>query len=127
MSVKLNNSTVREGCRIRARVRCGECGANNDVVRVNYRYGNASPRRSITNNSVLTRRTPRRLHHTAFYSIFLLFPFGAGSSGGNAGALVSTGVRLYVTVLVTTSRTLTRREVVLFFSKSHVRGDMVAE
>ena len=44
------------------------------------------------------------------YSIFLLLPRGAGSICGNWGAFASTGVLLYVTVRVTTSRTLTRLE-----------------
>jgi hypothetical protein len=60
------------------------------------------------------------------HSIFLRFPRGAGSICGNCGAFASTGVRLYVTVLVTTSRTLTRRERP-FFSASHVMGDETAE
>jgi hypothetical protein len=37
------------------------------------------------------------------------------------------GVRLYVTVLVTTSRTLTRLERPVFFSASQVLGDETAE
>lgn len=59
------------------------------------------------------------------YSIFLLLPRGAGSICGKLGALGSTGVFpvLYVTVRVTTSRTLTRRVRPVFFSRSHVFGD----
>lgn len=59
----------------------------------------------------------------AFYSIFLLLPRGAGSICGNCGAFPSTGVWLYVTVRVTTSRTLTRLERVGFFSESQVLGE----
>lgn len=58
------------------------------------------------------------------YSIFLLLPRGAGSICGNCGAFASTGVLLYVTVRVTTSRTLTRLERLVFFSVSQVLGDM---
>ena len=50
-------------------------------------------------------------------------PRGAGSIWGKLGALVSTGVLLYVTVRVTTSRTLTRLVRPVFFSTSHVRGE----
>lgn len=64
---------------------------------------------------------------THLYSTFLLFPRGAGSICGNCGAFASTGVRLYVTVLVTTSRTLTRLDRPFFLSASHVLGDETAE
>lgn len=57
------------------------------------------------------------------YSSFLLLPRGAGSICGKFGALGSIGVLLYVTVRVTTSRTLTRRVRPVFFSKSHVFGE----
>ena len=62
-------------------------------------------------------------HH---YSTFLLLPRGAGSICGNCGAFASTGVRLYVTVRVTTSRTLTRLERPVL-SASQVLGDETAE
>ena len=61
------------------------------------------------------------------YSTFLLLPRGAGSICGNCGAFASTGVRLYVTVRVTTSRTLTRLERLVFLSASQVLGDETAE
>jgi hypothetical protein len=57
------------------------------------------------------------------YSIFLLLPRGAGSMCGKFGAFLSTGVLLYVTVRVTTSRTLTRLVRPVFFSRSHVFGE----
>lgn len=62
---------------------------------------------------------------TSVYSSFLLLPRGAGSICGNCGALPSTGVLelLYVTVRVTTSRTLTRRVRPVFFSRSHDFGE----
>ena len=89
----------------------------------------AAKQRSNTVAAGCQCKTPSSHHvRRPAYSIFLLFPLGAGSKG--AGAVASTGVRLYVTVLVTTCLTLTARVVLpptLFFSRSHDRGDMVAE
>lgn len=60
------------------------------------------------------------------YSIFLLLPRGAGSICGKLGAFLSTGVLLYVTVRVTTSRTLTRRERPVLASASQTFGEAIA-
>lgn len=59
------------------------------------------------------------------HSIFLLLPRGAGSICGKLGAFLSTGVLLYVTVRVTTSRTLTRLDLPVLASASHTLGDAV--
>lgn len=65
--------------------------------------------------------TARRVVYSS--AIFLRFPRGAGSIWGNDGAFASTGVVWYVTVRVTTSRTLTRRDLAGFFSGKVVFGD----
>lgn len=61
------------------------------------------------------------------HSIFLLLPRGAGSICGKFGAFLSTGVLLYVTVRVTTSRTLTRLARPLLASASQTFGDDVGK
>lgn len=73
------------------------------------------------------RRYRQFVRPSIAYSIFLLLPRGAGSICGKLGAFLSTGVLLYVTVRVTTSRTLTRLERPVLASASQTLGEAVGK
>lgn len=88
--------------------------------------GNYPTHKSWDNNKAIFSQM-RNSNIAAHHSSFLLFPLGAGSICGKFGAFPSTGVLLvllYVTVRVTTSRTLTRRVRPVFRSRSQVLGEM---
>jgi len=77
----------------------------------------------VRRKAIAKKRERMLCYESPLYSsIFLLFPFGAGSSG----AVGSTGVREYVTVLVTTCLILTARVPPFLPSRSHSRGEIVA-